>query len=150
MSLLEALTLAQDAPEPGKAEEGSANISDRFRCAQVEAIKQCPLSRWEIAGKMSHLLGLEITKYQIDTWTSESKDRHRMPGEFIPAFCLVTGCMRPMQVLNEIAGLFALPGADALRAEIQRLDEEERRIKAEKRKRSLFLNEIEGKNGEKL
>ncbi len=55
-----------------------------------------------------------------------------------------------MQVLNEIAGLFALPGADALRAEIQRLDEEERRIKAEKRKRSLFLNEIEGKNGEKL
>lgn len=150
MSLLDILALAQDDPGREQAEEGAANIRERLLRAVTGAIKQCPLSRWEIAGKMSHLLGVEISKFQIDSWTAESKEGHRLPAEYLPAFCLVTGDHGPLRIMAETAGLFALPGPDALRAEIQRLDEQERQIKAEKRKRSLFLHEIEGKHGNKL
>lgn len=92
---------------------------------------------------MSHLVGQEISKYMLDAWTAESKDGHRMPAEFLPAFCLVTEDRRPLGLLAENAGLFALPGPDALRSEIRKLEEEERRIKQERRKREMFLKEME-------
>ena len=144
MSLLDLLTQAQAATrrEPS-SEEGAANVRERLRLALCMAIKKCPLSRWEIAGRMSHLLGCEISKYQIDAWTAESKDGHRLPGEYLPAFCLVTADHGPLRLLAETAGLFALPGPDALRSEIRRLEEESRRINQERRKRELFLKEME-------
>lgn len=125
--------------------EGSLNVREKLRLACCAAIKQCSLSRWEIAGQMSHLLGVEITKYMIDAWTAESKNGHRMPGEYVPAFCKVTGSLEPLHVLAEAAGLFALPGPDALRSEIQRLDEDAKRIRQKKQKRMLFLKEMEKK-----
>lgn len=143
MSLLDLLIQAQDAPQRGRADEGTANVRERLRLALCTAIKGCPLSRWEIAGQMSHLLGQEISKFQLDAWTAESKDGHRLPGEYLPAFCLVTEDHGPLRVLAEIAGLFALPGPDALRSEIRKLEEEAKRIRGEKRKRELFLKEME-------
>lgn len=144
MSLLDLLTQVQNAARlETTGEEGTANVRERLRLALCTAIKQCPLSRWEIAGRMSHLLGCEISKYQIDAWTAESKDGHRLPGEYLPAFCLVTADHGPLRVLAETAGLFALPGPDALRSEIRRLEEESRRINQERRKRELFLREME-------
>jgi hypothetical protein len=41
--------------------------------------------------------------------------------------------------------LFLLPGPEALRAEIQMLEEEEKRIKSEKQKRRFYLRELEGR-----
>lgn len=144
MSLLDLLTQAQEATRTKTTgEEGAANVRERLRLALCVAIKLCPLSRWEIAGKMSHLLGCEISKFQIDTWTAESKDGHRLPSEYLPAFCLVTADHAPLRILAETAGLFALPGPDALRSEIRRLEEESRRINQERRKRELFLKEME-------
>ena len=66
-----------------------------------------------------------------------------MPGEYLPAFCLVTADHGPLRVLAETAGLFALPGPDALRSEIKRLEEDVKRINAERRKREMFLREME-------
>lgn len=119
------------------------NVSDRLRVAICAAMKGCPLSRWEVAGRMSHLLGCEISKYMLDAWTAESKDGHRFPAEYLPALCEVTGDRGPLKVLAETAGLFALPGPDALRSEIRRLEEEAKRINQERRKRELFLKEME-------
>lgn len=143
MSLLDLLTQAQAAIRTEPSGEGAANVRERLRLSLCAAIKSCPLSRWEIAGRMSHLLGCEISKFQIDAWTAESKDGHRLPGEYLPAFCLVTADHGPLRVLAETAGLFALPGPDALRSEIRRLEEESRRINQERRKRELFLKEME-------
>jgi len=145
MSLLALLTQAREATggPDSQSNEGSSNVRERLRLSLCAAIKQCQLSRWEIAGKISHLLGQEISKYQIDTWTAESKDGHRIPAEYLPAFCLVTGDHGPLRALAEVAGLFALPGPDALRSEIRRLEEEAKRINQERRKREIFLQEME-------
>jgi hypothetical protein len=141
-SLFDLLTRAQAAAVGDGRPAGSMDVRNRLRGALVGALKRCPLSRWEVAGRMSELIGMEISKFQIDAWTAESKDNHRFPAEYLPAFCEATGDSGPLQILGETAGLFVLPGPEALRAEIQRLTEEERRIKGERKKREQFLREM--------
>jgi hypothetical protein len=140
-SLLDLLMSLQSTPEPRT--EGSLDVAEKLRLSIIDAIKQSPLSRWEIAGKMGELLGRDVSKFQLDAWTAESKEAYRFPAEYLPAFCSATGSQEPLRLLAQAAGMFALPGPDALRAEIQRLEEEERRIKGEKHKRKLFLKEME-------
>lgn len=123
--------------------EGQLDIANRLRLALVQAIRNSGKSRHIIAGEMSHLLGLEITKTTIDTWTAESKERHRIPAEYLPAFCQVTGDREPIRLLAETGGMFAMPGPEALRAEIQKLAEQESQVRAERRKRLKFLEEME-------
>jgi len=43
-----------------------------------------------------------------------------MPAEYLPAFCRVTGCNEPIEILNETTGMFSMPGPDALQSEIHR------------------------------
>jgi len=51
------------------------------------AIKVSPLSRFMIAAKMSELIGREISKFQLDSWTAESKEGYHLPAEYLPAAC---------------------------------------------------------------
>ena len=92
---------------------------------------------------MSHLLGVEVTKTIIDSWTAESKDGHRIPAEYIPAFCKATDSYTALVILEEASGRFSMPGPEALRAQIQRSLERIRSEKTELRKMELFLKEME-------
>lgn len=123
--------------------EGQLNIAEALRRALNQAIKEFPGSRYEIAGAMSHSLGAEITKSQLDSWTAESKSGNRIPAEYIPAFCDATQNQAPLIVLNQAAGNVAVPGPEALRAEVARLADQEKAVRQEKRKRQLLLNELE-------
>ena len=138
---------AQQAAEAEKKKmiEGTLNVSDPLRVSLNEAIKKCALSRHQIAGEMSHMIGREVTKTQLDSWTAESKELNRIPAEYLPAFCRTTGSQEPIRIITEAAGAFSMPGPDALRSEIQRLSEQEKKIRSEKRKREIFLLEMEGK-----
>lgn len=149
LSLLDLIKQAEEL-RPEVPSEGSLNISSKFCHALTNAIKESRLSRFEIAGSMSHLLGVEITKFQIDSWTSEGKEGHRFPATYLPAFCRVTGSREPLQILSEVGGMFCLPGPEALRAEIQRFSEEERKARAERRKREAFLTEMEGRKRQRF
>jgi hypothetical protein len=122
----------------------SFDLDRQFRESISQALKDCPLSRYQVAARMSELVGGEITKTMLDSWTAESKEGHRFPAIFLPAFCEVTGCSEPLKIMGKPVGVFVLPGPDALRAEIQRSEEEINRKQAEKRKRLMFLKEMEG------
>lgn len=128
---------------------GSLDIDTELRAAISEDIKHAKdstgreLSRYEVAAKMSELTGQDITKSMLDNYTAEAHEKHRFPCQFLPAFVIATGQRRAFETLSRRAGLFALPGPEALRAEIQRLEEEIKRKKAEKHKREIFLKEIE-------
>jgi len=129
---------------------GSLDIDSEFRAAVTQDLKHAldpatgrELSRAEVAARMSDLTGQDITSSMLYNWTAESHDRHRMPCIYLPAFVLATGGQRrASETLTRKAGLFALPGPEALRAEIQRLDEEISLKKNEKRKRLLFLSQL--------
>jgi len=128
--------------EPG---EGDLNIQARLRVAMTLALKTAlPKSRWEIAGEMSHLLGVEISKYQIDAWVCESKDGHRLPASYIPAFCQATRSLEPLQVLNESCKVFTVKGPDALRADIRRDEEAIKAKQREMKKKVALLGALEG------
>lgn len=143
ISLFDVLQRIQDDREVEPTAEGEMNIAENLRLSLVRAIKNCSLSRHQIAGELSHLLGCEVTKTTIDTWTAESKEQHRIPAEYLPAFCAATGDLEPIRILAECGGMFAMPGREALRAEIQKYDEQERKARAEKRKRLRYLEEME-------
>jgi hypothetical protein len=131
-------------PSPGSLaiiKELKAAMSDDLRYASDELDK--PLSRYQVAARMSDLLGEEITKTTLDNWTAMSHP-HEIPASHIPAFILATGGQRrTAEVISKHSGLFLLPGPEALRAEIQRHDEIIQKNKTEKLKKMIFLKEIE-------
>lgn len=150
MNLFDWLQRAQElASQSDVHAPGSLAIEAEFKAALTEDIKHArgengkELSRYQVAARMSELLGRDITKDTLDNWTARSHP-HNMPAVYIPAFVIATGGRRAFEVLSRHSGLFALPGPEALRAEIQRLDEEMKRLKGEKRKRQTFLREVEG------
>ena len=122
---------------------GSLNIDRAFRETISDALKRCPSSRYQIAARMAELTDTDITKTMLDSWTAESKEQHRFPAVFLSAFCEAAGSIAPLKILGSLIGVFVLPGPEALRAEIQRIDEEIVGKQTEKRKRMLFLKEME-------
>ena len=145
MSLFDVIRGLQDT-KSSELSAGCMDIDRRFREALSEALKRCPLSRWQVAARMSELTGCDITKAQLDSWTSESKEFHRFPAIYLPAFCEATGDTTPLKLLANPVGVFVLPGPEALRAEIQRIDEDISRKQSEKKKRMMFLKEMEGRS----
>ena len=143
LSLLDLIQRAREL-EDVPSTQGQSNIERELRLAMSDGVKQCPLSIHQVAGEMSHLLGETITADMIYSWTAESKTKHQVWGTRLPAFCRVTGCRRPMEILVQASGMYCLPGPEALRAEIQRLREEEQKASRERKKRELFLKELEG------
>jgi hypothetical protein len=117
-----------------------AALSDDLRHAKSESGRE--LSRAEVAARMSDLTGEEITLSTLNNWTAPSHP-HSIPAKFIAACVRATGGRAAFEAMSRNAGLFALPGPEALRAEIQRYDEEMKKLKDEKSKRVMYLKEME-------
>lgn len=124
---------------------GDLNIQFQVRECVSRMLKGAPVSRYGVAARMSELAGVNISKFMLDAWSAESKQYHRFPCEFVPALCEATGSTEILDILGRKAGIFCVPGPDALRSEIQRLEEEISTLKAERRKRLLFLKELGGR-----
>ena len=107
---------------------GSFNIDAQIRAMLSDALKKCPLSREVVAGKMSELMGMEITKSQLDSWTAESKENHRFPFAYAPAFCEATGNVDIFRVSVEMVGCYLLKGEDALLTELGRIEKQKEEI----------------------
>jgi len=129
---------------------GSLDIDSELRAAISEDLKAAcdgagrGISRYEVAARISELIGREVTASMLYNWTSESHSDYNFPLKLLPAFVIATGRQRrTFEVLSRKAGLFALPGPEALRAEIGQIEEEIRRLQGERAKRKLFLREMD-------
>ncbi len=140
----EAERLTRQSAEPAP---GSLDVEQEMKAAVAEDLKHAidvsgrELSRAEVAARMTDLAGAEITLTHLNNWTAPSHP-HSMPAKYLPALVIATGGRRSFETLSRRAGLFALPSAEALRAEIQKMDEEMKLIKKEKAKRQMYLKEI--------
>ncbi len=118
---------------------GSFNISNQLRGELSEGLRRSGMSRFEIAAKMSELVGTEITKSQLDSWTAESKEYHRFPAEYLPAFCQVTGHKDLLRMMVKLIHCYLLESEEALLAELGRIDQTKRDLmKREKAVRELL------------
>ncbi len=120
---------------------GSMNISCRLRSELSEGLRRCYYTRYEVAARMSDLLGVEVTKSQLDSWTAESKEYHRFPAEYLPAFCAVTGYKEPLRNMARLVQCYLLESEEALLAELGRIDQLKRDLtKKEKSVRDFLDN----------
>jgi hypothetical protein len=136
--------LRQEQSERQSCRSGRLNLTAQINSAIKNAIRNAPKSRETIADEMTEYTGERITVQMINNWTADSHP-HDMPGRFYAAFCVATGDNELVRIQAEAVGVFTLPGPDALRAEIQKLDEQTKELQAEKKKRQMFLQELEGK-----
>lgn len=124
MSFLEEL----EGPEPG-----SMALEAELKASLSEGIRKSGLSRYEIAGRISELIGWDLTKSMLDAYTAESHDAHRVPAEIVPAFCVVTGYWRPLHLLAEEGEGRFLESEHAVYAEIAALDRRIRELQQERK-----------------
>lgn len=91
-----------------------------LRAAMARSIKTSPLSRWQIAGRISELLHRDISKEMLDKYTSESAEAHRPSGDTVAAFCVATGSLAALDVLAESVGCVLTPVESTVPADLPR------------------------------
>lgn len=134
--------LLQNKAQRDEVAPGRLCISARLMAAVRAAVKQAPKSRETLADEMTELTGADITVHSINSWCAESHP-HRLPAEFVPALCQATGSTEPMQIMAEASGLFALPGPDALRADMQRDVERKKELDRKIRQKEALIKALE-------
>lgn len=108
---------------------GSLDYSVELAHVLAGALKKSPKSRYEIAARMSELIGHEITKSMLDAWTAESKPAWRFPFEYAAAFEVASESTALQELLGRKRGSRILEGDEALQAELGRLECEEQQVK---------------------
>ena len=89
---------------------GKAGTDAAVRAIISAALKACP------AAKMSGILGVEITKAQLDSWSAESKENHRFPHIYAGAFCQAIGDKALARCMAQLCGGYYIEGEDAIRS----------------------------------
>lgn len=112
---------------------GRLNLDAAIREMVSEALKRTEKSRYQVAAEMSRLLGREITKAMLDSWSAESKENHRFPVAYLTAFEVATGDKAILRLLCEMAGGFFIAGEDALYTELGKIDQMKRDLAAKEK-----------------
>lgn len=124
-------------PAAAPLSEGSLNFATQLRALLSQVLKHCPHSRYQVAARMSELLGADVSKFQLDAWTAESREPWRFPLEYAPAFEAACESFALTEWLADKRGGQVLFGKEALMAEMGRLqrqhDDNQRRMKALRR-----------------
>lgn len=119
---------------------GALDINMQFRHVLSDEIKKSPLSRHQIAARMSELLGHEVTKHQLDSWTAESRDGWRFPLEYLPALEVALETHEVLTWLAGIRGAKLAVGCEALETQLGKLE----RMKGELRKQEAAIKKLLG------
>lgn len=111
-----------EVPVPTAPLPGALNFSLTLRHLISDALKSNPLTRTDIAARMSELTGDSITKHQLDAWTAESREGWRFPLEYLPALEVACETTVLTAWIASIRGGKVLMGKEALDAEIGKLE----------------------------
>ena len=129
-----------DAFEPVDAPEtpafGSLKLDRELCAAMAAAIKECPLSRAEIAARMSDLTGDPVSEHMLNKWTSTSSEGWRFPAEYLPAFEEATASDLVLELIARKRGRLVMSPKEGRDAEIGRTQREIRAM--QKRLREMI------------
>lgn len=134
---LEDYYVVPQAPEPTA---GSLAHAPEVCAALSRALKETPLSRAEVAAKMSDLTGEVITEPMLNAWTAKSHERHRFPFEFAAAFEVATDSTVLQHLLAGKRGSLVLVGKQARDARLGLLRRKMAEMRAEER---ALMRELE-------
>lgn len=143
LSLFDLVRQTREERTRSDPQVGTLNITLQLQEVIDKAIGQCPLSRDLIAGRMSELSGMTVTRFMLDSWTSSAKHKHRFPAELLPAFCKATGNIDAANFLARKCGILTLPDKDVLLADMGRKIEIREEANRDIRRIKFYLREIE-------
>lgn len=106
---------------PGNA---PASMDYRATIAHLlaEMIAASGLDRYEIAARASRLAGKDVSKYMLDAYTAESRDEFNLPLWLLPALEEACQSTQLTSWLCATRGGRLYVGADALAAELGRIE----------------------------
>lgn len=137
-------SIKRDQEERQAQRPGHLCVSGRLQAAVKAAIKKAPKSIEQIADEMTDLIGGEVSAAMLYNITAVSHP-HRLPAEWVPAFCEATGDYGPLLVLTDTAGVYTVEPPDKIRAKIHALEEQKKELDREKHKYAALLHELEGR-----
>ncbi|WP_372069732.1 hypothetical protein P7L75_01320 (plasmid) [Tistrella mobilis] len=128
-------------PSAPRLISGSLAYGEELCGVLSHALKETPLSRVEVAARMSDLAAADISEATLNAWTAKSKDRHRFPFEYAAAFEVATNTACLQGLLASKRGSLVLMGQEArdarlgqLRRRIAELRDEERALMGGRRR----------------
>lgn len=110
-----------EVPSPRAPRPGALDVGLALRHLLSELLKNCPLSRFLVAARMSELIGHEISKHQLDAWTAESREGWRFPLEYLPAFEVAVETHDVTAWLADLRGARLSVGREALETQLGRI-----------------------------
>jgi hypothetical protein len=113
--------------------EANYDIGAQLRRWLSAAIKASPMSRYEIAARMSELLGKEISKFQLDSWTAESKEGYHLPAEYLPALTAVLDDIGGLKIQAAPLGVKVLENKELMWMEYGKLRRTEQQVRLRKK-----------------
>ncbi|WP_425058401.1 hypothetical protein SCACP_30510 [Sporomusa carbonis] len=121
---------------------GSLNLQQRIKEALSQALKNAPCKRWEVAGRMSEYTGVEITESMLNAWTAESKESHRFPMEYGPAFCWATGDYTIAELFSKACGGSFIKSEEVILLELARIEEAKRQLLEQEEQARQYLSKM--------
>lgn len=109
--------IAERLSVEGGSQEHLSDFEFRFRQTLKAVVDKAQMDRFEVAAKMSRLLGREITKTHIDQWTAMSTVQRRIHVDALKALCEVTGDWSAMKMMVESCGFRFMTPEEAVCAE---------------------------------
>jgi len=143
-ALIEELSRQQARAVASPSIQGKTSVDAVVRAIISDALKRCPLSRYEAAAKMSDILGVEITKSQLDSWSAESKENHRFPLVYTGAFCHATGDKTLARYIAQLCDGYFIEGREALQLELGRIEEQKADLEKKEKLIRATLERIRG------
>ncbi len=113
---------------------GSYSRKSAVQEALRRTLRDCQLSREEIADEMTRLVNEKVTVSHIANWTAESKNGWRMPLEYAAAFYVITGDPGVVKAALAGSGIGVLDDRDYALFELGKIVAEERARSKKKRR----------------
>ncbi len=107
-----------EVPVPMSPIPGALAVGPALRGLISDLLKTSPLKRYEVAARMSELVGHEVTKHQLDSWTAESREGWRFPLEYLPALEVALETHAITAWLADLRGARLSVGREALEAQL--------------------------------
>src|SRR3990172_25523 len=122
---------------------GALNINTQLRALISDEIKRSTHSRYQLAARMSELLGHEVSKHQLDAWTAESREGWRFPLEYLPALEVALETHALTRFISDLRGCRILVGREALEAELGKIEKQKRELARREKALKKVLGEDE-------
>mgnify|MGYP001171398043 CR=1 FL=1 len=121
-------------PAPVAGVASLAGLEQRI-CSTVGTILNSDeRSRWEIAARMSELLGEDVSKSMLDAYASPAREEHKVPMSRFFALVAVTDRQDLLDPLLREIGAALLVGEEVLTARLGHIDRHIEHLKAERRR----------------